>query len=305
MAPAALFQIFLNNLLPILLISGGGFVLGKFLAIDPRSLGRVLFYFLSPLLIFNLLTESQLSLQGILKMMAFAAAVMLTVALLGLLAGLALRFDRLTLTAVVLTCMVANNGNYGMPLASFAFGSDGLANASVYYVTTALLFNTVGVVIVSLGHLSIKGALLGLLKVPAIYAILIAMLFIQTGWQLPVPVERAVSLAAGGAVPLMLVLLGLELQRAQWTRDLRALSVTTVMRLLAGPLVGLLMSGLFGLSGVERQAGITQASMPTAVMTTILGTEYNVKPELVTAIVFLSTILSPLTLTPLLFFLGS
>jgi hypothetical protein len=103
----------------------------------------------------------------------------------------------------------------------------------------------------------------------------------------------------------MLVLLGLELQRAQWTRDLRALSVTTVMRLLAGPLVGLLMSGLFGLSGVERQAGITQASMPTAVMTTILGTEYNVKPELVTAIVFLSTILSPLTLTPLLFYLGS
>jgi predicted permease len=302
---ASLIQIFLNNLLPILLISAAGFALGKFHVIDSKSLGRVLFYFFSPILIFDLLTESELSLQGILRMMGFAAAVMVSLALLGWIAGLVLRLDRVTLTAVVLTCLVANNGNYGLPLASFAFGSESLAYASVYYVTTALLFNTVGVVIVSLGHLNLKNAFLSLIKVPAIYAIGIALLFIQTGWQLPVPVQRAVSLAAGGAVPLMLVLLGLELQRTQWTRDLLPLSVTAGLRLLAGPLVGFLMSALFGLRGSERQAGIIQASMPTAVMTTILATEYNIKPELVTAIVFVSTILSPLTLTPLLFVLGS
>jgi hypothetical protein len=304
MSLTSLIQIFLNNLLPILLISGAGFALGKYQVIDPKSLGRVLFYFLSPILIFNLLTESELSLQGILRMVGYSAVVMTAVALLGLVAGLALRLDRVTLTAVVLTCLVSNNGNYGMPLVGFAFGPESLAYASVYYVTTALLFNTVGVVIVSLGHLNLKSAFLSLFKVPAIYAIGIALVFIQTGWQLPIPIQRAVSLAAGGAVPLMLVLLGLELQRTQWTRDLRPMTVTTVLRLLAGPLVGFLVSGLFGLKGTERQAGITQASMPTAVMTTILATEYNIKPQLVTAIVFVSTILSPLTLTPLLFFLG-
>ena len=132
-----------------------------------------------------------------------------------------------------------------------AFGPESLAYASVYYVTTALLFNTVGVVIVSLGHLNLKNAFLSLFKVPAIYAIGIALVFIQTGWQLPVPIQRAVSLAAGGAVPLMLVLLGLELQRTQWTRDLLPLSVTAGLRLLAGPLVGFLMSALFGLSKRE------------------------------------------------------
>jgi predicted permease len=44
--------------------------------------------------------------------------------------------------------------------------------------------------------------------------------------------------------------------------------------------------------------------MPSAVMTTILANEYKLDTTLVTAIVFVSTILSPLTLTPLLYFLG-
>jgi len=45
--------------------------------------------------------------------------------------------------------------------------------------------------------------------------------------------------------------------------------------------------------------------MPTAVMMTILATEYNVEPSFVTTVVFTSTLLSPLTITPLLAYLGA
>jgi predicted permease len=44
--------------------------------------------------------------------------------------------------------------------------------------------------------------------------------------------------------------------------------------------------------------------MPSAVMTTIIAAEYKIEPQLVTAIIFVSTVLSPFTLTPLLVFLG-
>jgi predicted permease len=40
------------------------------------------------------------------------------------------------------------------------------------------------------------------------------------------------------------------------------------------------------------------------VMTTVLANEYELDTSLVTAIVFVSTILSPLTLTPLIYLLG-
>jgi predicted permease len=299
-----LLNVFINNLLPILLLSGAGFALGRTLKLDSRPLGRVIFYILSPTLIFNLLTSSKLAVESIVLMMGYSASVMLIIAGIAFLLGKVLRLDRTTLTAVVITTMFANNGNYGLPLISFAFGQDALAYASIYFVTNSLLLYTVGVLIASLGHLRLKEALLGLLKVPAIYAIILAALFIRTGWTLPTPIQKTVELTAGGAVPAMIILLGLELQKVEWTHNLRALSIPVVCRLLVGPVIGLAMAALFGLNSTARKSGITEAGMPSAVMTTILANEYKLDTTLVTAIVFVSTILSPLTLTPLLYFLG-
>ena len=300
----SLLNVFANNLLPILLLSGAGFALGRTLKFDSRPLGRVIFYIFSPVLIFNLLTSSKLAVESIVLMMGYSASVMLIVAGFALVLGKLLRLERMALTVVVLTTMFANNGNYGLPLISFAFGQEALAYASIYFVTNSLLINTLGVVIASLGHLRLKEALQGLLKVPAIYSILLSILFIRTGWILPAPIQKTVELAAGGTIPAMLILLGLELQNVEWTHNLRTLSIPVACRLFIGPVVGLALAALFGLNNIARKVGITEAGMPSAVMTTILANEYNLDTSLVTAIVFASTILSPLTLTPLLYILG-
>jgi predicted permease len=299
-----LLTIFTNNILPVLLLSGAGFVLGKMLKVDSRPLGRVIFYILSPVLVFNLFTSNKLPLDRIGLMVGFTATSSLIIAGLAFLLGRLFRLERRVLIIVVLTSMCVNAGNFGLPLVSFAFGQEALAYASIFFVTNTLILNTLGVIISSLGHLDLKGALLGLLKVPAIYAILLAILFIYTGWTLPEPISRTLSLAAGGAIPGMLILLGLELQRIEWSRNMRAMSIPVFIRLVVGPLIGLGMAALFGLQNPARQAGIAETSMPPAVMTTILATEYNLDTKLVTAIVFFSTILSPITLTLVIYYLG-
>jgi len=299
-----LLTVFANNILPILLLSGAGFALGRTLKLDSRPLGRVIFYILSPVLIFNLLTSSKLAVENIGLMMGFAASVIGIIAGIAFVIGKLLRLERTLLSVVVLTSLFANNGNYGLPLISFAFGQEALAYASIYFVTNCLLLYTVGVLIASLGHLRLKEALLGILKVPTIYAIIIAVIFIRTGWTLPAPIQKTVELTSGGAVPAMLILLGLEMRKVDWNFNLRALSIPVVCRLLVGPIIGLAMAALFGLNNTIAKVGITQASMPSAVMTTILANEYKLDASLVTAIVFIGTILSPLTLTPLLYVLG-
>ncbi len=299
-----LLNVFVNNLLPILLLSGAGFALGKALKLDSRPLGRVIFYILSPVLVFNLLTSSKLAVESIILMMGYSTSVMLIVAGIAFVLGKLFHLERSSLTAVVLTSMFANNGNYGLPLIAFAFGQEALAYASIYFVTNSLLLYTVGVMIASLGHLPLKEALLGLLKVPAIYAIILAVIFIRTGWILPAPIQKTVELTAGGAVPAMLILLGLELQKVEWTNNLRALSIPVVCRLLIGPFIGWTLAALFGLNGNARKDGIIDAGISSAVMTTVLANEFKLDSSLVTAIVFVSTILSPLTLTPLIYLLG-
>ncbi len=295
---------FANNLLPIFLVSGAGFLLGKILTVDSRSLGRVVFYVFSPLLVFDLMVKSTLNLKQALTTVAFTASVIAVMGLLAFLFGKLFLLERPYLLAVIITVSFGNTGNYGLPLVKFAFGDDALAVASLFYVTTTILFNTVGVVIASLGHMDLKSALLGLLKLPSIYGVVLALLIKGFQIQLPLPISRTIEIAANGAIPVMLILLGLELTRVQWSHSFRALGLGVGVKLLIAPFVGLFLASLFGLPHTARQGSVIEASMPAAVATTVVATEYKLETSLVTAIVFLGTVLSPLTLTPLIVYLA-
>lgn len=295
---------FANNLLPILLLSGAGFTLGKFFSIDSRTIGRVVFYIFAPMLVFDLLAQNNLKVGEALTLMAFTAAVILIMGAITLVSALALKLERRALMSVLITTMFGNTGNYGLPLVAFAFGENALKYAGLYFVTTSILFNTIGILIASLGHMNFKEAMFGLLKVPTVYGVTLAALINTFHIEIPTALARTIDLAAGGSIPLMIVLLGIELARVQWSSSLRGVGLSVSLRLLVAPMIGLLLSIPFGLQGAVWQAGVIQASMPAAVNTTILASEYQLDSSLVTAIVFIGTLLSPLTLTPLLVFLG-
>ncbi|HET6597508.1 MAG TPA: AEC family transporter [Anaerolineales bacterium] len=304
MSFSVLASTFLNNILPIILLSGAGFALGKALHVDPRSLGRVVFYIFSPVLIFDLLLQNQLKISEAAITIAFALCFILTIGALTFLLGYFLKLERSALVAILITTMFANTGNYGLPLVSFAFGEQALSYAGIYFVTTTLLFYTLGVFLASLGNMSFQEALLGLFKIPTLYAVLLALLINILGIEIPLPVARTVELAAGGTIPLMLILLGVQLTQVELARNQRALQLSVALRLVVAPLAALLFAAVFGLQGFPRQASVTQASMPSMVSATVLAAEYNLDSKLVTAVVFISTLLSPFTLTPLLVFLG-
>jgi predicted permease len=299
-----LFTTFANNLLPIMLVGGAGFLLGKFISVDSRSLGRVVFYVFSPLLVFDLMIKSKLDLQQALTTVGYTVSMITIMGLLAFLLSKLLKLERPYMLAVILTVAFGNTGNYGLPLVKFAFGNDALAVASIYYITTTILFNTVGVIIASLGHMDLRSAVLGVFKLPILYGVLLAILVRAFGIELPLPISRTIEIAANGAIPVMLILLGLELTRIQWSHNFRALGLGVFTKLLFAPLIGLLIASLFGLGHTARQASVLEASMPAAVATTVVATEYQLEPSLVTAIVFLGTALSPLTLTPLLVYLA-
>ncbi len=299
----ALLTTFADNLLPILLVGGAGFLLGKALHVDSRSLGRVVFYVFSPILVFNLLLHTQLSSGQIAATMAFTVGVAFVIGMVALAAGALLRFERPVLMALILTASFGNTGNYGLPLVSFAFGQDALAFATLNFVMSVVMFNTVGVLVASLGHMDLKTAAMGIFRVPSVYAVLLAGALNSFRIALPTPLERTVDLASNGSIPVMIILLGVELSRVQWSHSIRAISLSAGLRLLGGPATGFALAALFGFQGPAWQANVIESGMSAAVTTTVLATEYGLDTSLVTAMVFIGTILSPLTLTPLLVYL--
>lgn len=301
---SSLARLFADNIIPIIVVAGAGFALRRLLHVEVQSVSRVAFYVCIPALVFSLLLDTQILVTDVLRMMAFAAAIVACIGVLAWIVARVLRLPPSLTAAVVLASAFMNSGNYGLSVNKFAFGQDGLAWASLFFITTSLLTNSVGVYIATVGRTSPAQALLGLLRVPAVYSIPLALLVRASGHSLPAPLARPIELLAASAVPLMLLILGMQLAQAHFSSRKGLLTVSAGLRLLAGPAVAWLLAPAFGLIGVSRQSGILEAGMPTAVFNAILALEFNIEPEFVTGAVLLSTLLSPLTLTPLIALLG-
>lgn len=300
-----LLNLFLNNLLPVFLAAGTGYLLSKAFNIEPRPVSQILFYIFSPCLVFDLLTKSPLNNGDILRMALFASTLLLLTGGLTWLAGKALRLERRLLAGVLLTAIFMNAGNYGLPVVLFAFGETALKYASLFFVTVSMISYTLGVLIASMGSASLSKSLTNLLKVPAIYAVILAVVFLRTGWTVPTYLNRTIQLLSDAAIPTMLVLLGLQFRSIRWKGYAVPLLLVNGIRLAVGPLIAITISPLFALNQAASLAAILEAGMPSAVLTTVLATEYDAEPSFVTAAVFSSTLLSIFTLTPLLAYLGA
>lgn len=94
------------------------------------------------------------------------------------------------------------------------------------------------------------------------------------------------------AVTLGVQLTEIDIPKIDWN-----VFLASAVRLVGGPVLSILLAIPFGL---ERSAGILQASMPPAVLTIIIVMEHNLVPEFVTTALLFGTLASLLSLTVVL-----
>lgn len=169
-------QLFTDNLLPIFLAAGAGYLLAATLRTDPKPLSQVAFNILAPCLMFRIVVESRLPANAVLRMTGFTTAVMLGLAGVAFVVTRLLGWSRARSSAVVLCALLPNSGNFGLSANLLAFGQPGLAQASLFFLTSSVVTFTVGVLVASLGRVGPREAFLGLFKVPAIWAVVLGFL---------------------------------------------------------------------------------------------------------------------------------
>jgi malate permease and related proteins len=298
-----LISIFVSDILPIFIVVGVGFLLARSLGTSVKTLAHVSFYALAPCLVFDTLVTSKLTGPQVGRMALLVVLVGVAMGVLARIVAIPFRLSRTELIAFLLVVMFSNSGNYGLPVVLFAFGTEALSHATVYFVTSSAFTYTVGSFLAGAGRRSAAQAALGIARVPAIYGVAVALVFLWTGIPVPIAIMRPISLLSNSALPLMLLVLGMQLERAQGAKRPWLVAVAVGLSLVVAPFVALGLTSLLGLTDGARQAGVLLASMPAAVVTTILALEFDVAPTFVTNCVFVSTVLSPLTLTPLIAYL--
>jgi predicted permease len=297
----ALSAILYNNIVPVFIAIGLGYALERRLKIEIKSVSRTIFYALTPCLVFSSLVNSTIGGGEFWDIASFEILITLGVALVAWGVTRALRFDRAMESAFLLVILFVNAGNYGLSVNLLAFGETALARAIIYFVVSSLLTNTTGVYLASRGKAKAFGAFLNVFKVPIVYAVLLAV-FVKlinldvTGS----PIFKAVEMVGQGAVPLMLLLLGMQLAKAPLAQGMKMASLAALIRLVVSPLIAWPLANWLGLTGSTLQACVVEASMPTAVTTAVLAIEFDARPEFVTSVIFLSTLASPITLTPII-----
>lgn len=300
---AGVLDILSHVIFPILLIAGLGYLFDRRFAPDIQTLSRLAFYVLNPCLIFSGLVGSSIPAGDLVRIAVFALLTFASAAAVAALIARLSAFDAPLTSAFVMVNLGTNSGNYGLAINLFAFGDEGLQQAIVFFLISALLISTAGVFIAARGQKSSRAAARNVLTVPMAYAALVALLMQSLDWSVPETVLRATQLAGRAAVPVMLLVLGMQLARTKVNQSWRPVSLAVLVKLAVCPLLALGWASLLGISGLTRQVGLVQAGTPTAVTVVILANEFDAKPQFAASVVFVSTLLSLGTMTFLLYLL--
>jgi hypothetical protein len=296
-------SIFTQDILPIFVIAAVGFILARRFGASVKTVSTLTFHALSPCLVFTQLVSSGASWSGAWRVALFCVLLTAAIGVAARLLSLPFHLDRTTLSSFLLVVMFSNSGNYALPVVLFAFGRESLAFASVYFVTSAILVYTWGVFVAARGRRGIGAALAGVLRVPALYATIGAVLVLASGVDVPLAVMRPIALLSDAAIPVMILVLGMQLERAARPARPGVVAAAVALSIVVAPIIAFALAGALGLTGAARQAAIIEASMPSAVITTVLALEFDLDAAFATSVVMCSTLLSPITLVLLIAYL--
>ncbi len=261
-------------------------------------------YVLTPCLILSSIMETTITADTFGRMFVYTIVLTGLLCLLSWGVGKALRWSPRSIDALILSVAFVNAGNFGLSMILLAYGEEGLQLATVFFVASNLVGNTVSAFFAARSKAGGRKAFLQVFKLPGLYAFGLAILLRALQLKLPAPINSAVSLIGRGSVPIMLLLLGIQLSQTQIGKRYGQIAIGVFLRLVVGALLALGLAPVLGLSGLARNVAVAEASTPTAVTSALMAIEFEGDAEYVTGVIFFSTLFSALTLTCVLWYLG-
>jgi predicted permease len=142
-----------------------------------------------------------------------------------------------------------------------------------------------------------------MLKVPAVYAAVLALLLNLNHVSVPSLVVKPLDFIGGMVTPAVVLTLGYSLSKIKITSVPTTL-LASLVRVGGGLAIGFLVVYLFHITGVSRSVVILMSSMPAAVNTYLLAVKYKNEAEVVASVVLVTTLASLVLIPFLLKLLG-
>ncbi len=265
-----------------------------------KVLTSVVYYVLLPALVLLVLWKADLSTNPALIAVSATSGVAVGF-LLGFLSCRVCKNTRAEAGALILAMAFPNATYLGLPVLEATFGSwaRGIAIQYDLFACTPLLF-TVGVLFAARmgnSHESRASLLSGLLRIPPMWAAIVAISLNLADVPMPSLIDGLLDLLGRGVVPLMLFSLGLSLQwsSSRW-RLLPSLIPVIVISLFLVPLAVWGVGSMLGMQGEILAAVVLEAAMPSMVLGIVLCDKFNLDTGMYAAAVTATTVFSLISL---------
>jgi predicted permease len=295
-----------NALLQMMMILLCGAVLVWFkpgdleIKIIRRGITTLVYYMLLPALVLSVMWRADVGLDSLRIAITSLSGVLVFM----LLSWIFTRIARMPATvagATILATTFCNTVYLGLPVLEAGFGSWARSVAIQYdLLASTPLVLSVGVMIAQhYGHGGDPSfsPFKALLKIPPLWAMVLALVLNVSGVEPPVLLEGFLDLLGGCVIPLMLLSLGMSLRWKNGMRGHRSwLAVIIILQLVLYPIVTFSVATVSGLSGQLLAATAMEGAMPCMVLGIVLCDRYHLDTAFYAAAVTLSTLLSVVTL---------
>ncbi len=302
--------IFYHIISPLFVIIIAGAWLERKFVFEIRTLSKICFYLLLPAMLFTVFIQSSINWNNLLLFSIVQLCQLGSVSVFSWWAAGLLRMPTKKKGAFILGSAFPNSGNFGIPLIAMIFTVNTMEVLS-YHSFTVLIQNflifTFGVAIVGHGRPSMKNSLGKMFRLPLVYAMLFAVLIRA----LSIPIQEIpviwgpLGIASDGLISIAMLTIGIQLAKLRKVQLSRVLISATVIKLIISPLFALIFVFVFNLQGFLAQLVVITAATPTAVNTALIGIEYDNEPELSSSIVGLTTIISAVSVSLIVYFVMS
>lgn len=191
--------------------------------------------------------------------------------------------------------IISNSGFLGNPMVEGIYGADGLLYAALFMLPVRIVMWTVGMAVFLKGQ---KGKLWkNILTHPCIVAIYAGVIVMVSGVQVPTFVEKTITGISNCNTPLSMMLVGMMLAEVNPKGLIDTPMVLyALLRLLAIPGVIYVLTAYLPIDSMLRGITVIMAGMPAPITTALLSAKYGGDEKYATGMIFLSTLLSLITL---------
>ncbi|MEA3465608.1 MAG: AEC family transporter [Thermodesulfobacteriota bacterium] len=296
-------MLFVNIIVPVFLIIICGWALGRYFHLDLKPFTTSTLYLFAPALVLSALLKHPIQADHAVDVVLFMLIYTAIMFYLAKLVARLLSIDDECKPALTLTTVMMNVGNFGLPLSYFAFGERGVPIAILVFVIFNLPLATLAIVIAQGKQARLSTAIINCLKIPILHAVVLALLLCALKIELPLFLARPLDLIGQVAVPLMLVVLGMQISQTKWHLPGKFMSLASTLRLIIAPVIAWTICKFLHIEGLYRDIIILQTSTPSAVLPLLYALRFDTRPDLVASTIVVTTLLSAGTLTLLLYLL--